>query len=185
MKNAKLSAREIVMLIFLVVLLVGVGYYMGFYTPLQNEMASIASQSSDIDMQISNSMAKVSRMDDMQAELDEILSRPKNEITEIAPYDNKQVVLTQLYGILGQTAEYSLNFTDPVVQEDGTVRRNINMAFHCTDYAAAKAVIEDLTDSRWRCLVSNLSISADEDNLMESTVSVTATITFFEHTGLN
>ena len=47
MKKSKLSLRETVMLLFLVVLLIGVGYYMGFYTPLQNEMASIAVQTTD------------------------------------------------------------------------------------------------------------------------------------------
>ena len=184
MKKNKLTARESLMLVFLVVLLIGVGYYMGFYTPLQNEMASIATQSAEIDSQITTSMAKVSKMDDMQAELDEIFARPASEITEIAPYDNKEVVLNQLYGILGRTQDYSLSFTDPDVQEDGTVRRNISMNFHCESYADAKEVIRDLTDSQWRCLVSNLSIACDEDDMMEYGVTVTATITFFEHTGL-
>lgn len=184
MKKAKLSGRESLMLVFLVVLLIGVGYYMGFYTPLQNELASIATQSAETDSQITTAMAKVSKMDTMQAELDEILARPAEEITEIAPYDNKEVVLNQLYGILGRTQDYSLNFTDPDVQKDGTVRRNISMNFHCESYADAKEVIRDLTDSQWRCLVSNLAITCDEDNMMEQGVTVTATITFFEHTGL-
>ena len=184
MKKNKLTARESLMLVFLVVLLIGVGYYMGFYTPLQNEMASIATQAAAIDSQITTSMAKVAKMDDMQAELDEIFARPASEITEIAPYDNKEVVLNQLYGILGRTQDYSLSFTDPDVQEDGTVRRNISMNFHCESYADAKEVIRDLTDSQWRCLVSNLSIACDEDDMMEYGVTVTATITFFEHTGL-
>ena len=184
MKKAKLSGRESLMLVFLVVLLIGVGYYMGFYTPLQNELASIASQCSNIDTQITTSMAKISRMDDMQEELDEILSRPADQITEIAPYDNKEVVLNQLYGILGQAQDYSLNFTDPEVQKDGTVRRNISMTFRCADYDSAKAIIRDLTDSHWRCLVSNLSIASESENMMENGVTVTATITFFEHTGL-
>lgn len=185
MKKSKLSARESLMLVFLVVLLVGVGYYMGFYTPLQNELASIAVQSNDIDTQITTSMAKIGKMDTMQAELDEILSRPADEITEIAPYDNKEVVLNQLYGILGQAQDYSLNFTDPDVQSDGTVRRNISMSFRCADYDSAKAIIRDLTDSQWRCLVSNLSIVSDAGNMLEEGVTVSATITFFEHTGLN
>lgn len=184
MKKSKLSARESVMLIFLVVLIIGVGYYMGFYTPLQNELASIASQCSNIDTQITTSMAKIGRMDDMQEELDEIFSRPADQITEIAPYDNKEVVLNQLYGILGQAQDYSLNFTDPEVQKDGTVRRNISMTFRCADYDSAKAIIRDLTDSHWRCLVSNLSIASESENMMENGVTVTATITFFEHTGL-
>ena len=184
MKKSKLTARESAMLVLLLVLIIGVGYYMGFYTPLQNELASIAAQSSDLDTQITTSMAKVGKMNTMQEELDEILSRPANELTEIAPYDNKEVVLNQLYGILGQTEDYSLSFTDPDVQNDGTVRRNISMTFRCADYAAAKAVIGDLTSSHWRCLVSNLSITSGDGNMLEDGVTVTATITFFEHTGL-
>lgn len=184
MKNSKLSARESLMLVVLVVLLVGVGYYLGFYAPLQEELASVAAQCNDIDSQITSSMAKIGKMDDMQTELDEILSRPAHELTEIAPYDNKEVVLNQLYGILGQTEDYSLNFTDPDVQSDGTVRRNISMTFSCADYASAKAVIDALTTSHWRCLVSNLSITSSTSNILEESVTVTATITFFEHTGL-
>ena len=89
MKKSKLSLRETIMLLFLVVLLIGVGYYTLFYTPLQNEMASIASQSADCDTQISTAMAKVAKMNAMQEELDEILSRPADEITEIAPYQGR------------------------------------------------------------------------------------------------
>ena len=183
MKKSKLSTREMVMLLFLVILLIGVAYYMGFYTPLQAEMASIATQSVETDTAIQAATAKAMRMKDMQAELDEILSRPESEITEIAPYDNKEVVLTQLYGILARTQDYKLDFTDPAVQDDGTVRRNISMSFTCADYKAAKAVIRDLSDSQWRCLISSLTIGAEEDMLTQP-VEVTATITFFEHTGL-
>lgn len=184
MKKSKLTAREGAMLVFLLVLLIGVGYYLGFYVPLQEELSSIAIQSNNIDTQITTSLAKVGKMNKMQTELDEILSRPAAELTEIAPYDNKEVVLNQLYGILGQAEDYSLNFTDPDVQKDGTVRRHISMTFRCADYESAKAVINDLTSSHWRCLVSNLSITSADGNMLEDGVTVTATITFFEHTGL-
>ena len=184
MKKTKLTGRETIMVLFLVVLLIGLGYYMGFYTPLQEELASISSQCNDIDAQITTAMAKVSQMDEMQAELDEIFARPADEITEIAPYDNKEVVLTQLYGILGQAKSYTLDFTDPKVGEDGTVRRDISMNFTCANYESAKAIIRDLTDSQWRCLVSNVAIVAEDDNLMKNAVTVSATITYFEHTGL-
>ena len=148
-------------------------------------MASLDARSTDYDTQITTAIAKVTKMDQMQKELDEIFARPANEITEIAPYDNKEVILNQLYGILGRTTDYSLSFTDPSVGEDGTVRRNISMSFHCASYDAAKEVIRDLTDSQWRCLVSNLAISCDEGDMMNNEVTVTMTITFFEHTGLN
>ena len=184
MKKNKLSLRETLMLVFLVVLLIGVGYYMGFYTPLQDEMASIASQSADCDTMITASMTKVAKMNEMQAELDEIFARPKNEITEIAPYDNKEVVFNQLNGILQQSLQYSLNFSEPSIQDNGTVRRNVVMNFSCADFASAKAIIKDLTNSQWRCLVSNLSISGSGD-VMDGGVQVNATITFFESTKLS
>ena len=184
MKKGKLSPREVGMLVVLVVLLIGVVYYMGFYTPLQAEMSNIAAQSNDCDDQMIVAEAKITKMGQMQTELDEIFARPAKEITEIAPYDNKEVVLNQLYGILGRTTDYALTFTDPQVQEDGTVRRNISMKFSCESYDAAKEVIEDLTDSQWRCLVNNLSISCDEEDMMQYGVDVTATITFFESTNL-
>ena len=184
-KSSKLSTREIVMVVFLILLLIGVGYYMGFYTPLQQELANISSQSADMDTQITAAMTRISQMNTMQEELDEILSRPESEITEIAPYDNKDVVMAQLYGILAQTQDYSLNFNDPSVQGDGTVRRNISMIFHCVDYNAAKAVLQDLADSHWRCLIGNVSITSDEGNLYTGGGSVSATITFFESTNLS
>ena len=184
MKNTKLSGREIVMLVFLVVLVTGLAYYMAFYTPLQEELASIDSQCYSIDAQISNSSAKIASMDKMQAELDEIFARPENEITEIAPYDNKEVVLNQLNGILQRSEEYNLSFADPAIQNDGTVRRNVSMSFRCSDYESAKSIIKDLNECQWRCLVSNLSISGQGD-IMEGAVQVSATITFFESTNLN
>ena len=120
----------------------------------------------------------------MQAELDEICARPKNEVTEIAPYDNKEVVFNQLNGILQQSLQYSLNFSEPSIQDNGTVRRNVVMNFSCADFASAKAIINDLTNSQWRCLVSNLSISGSGD-VMDGGVQVNATITFFESTKLS
>lgn len=184
MKKGKLSARELIMVVFLLVLVIGVAYYVGFYTPLQEELATISRQCLEIDSQIASSTSKIAAMDAMQAELDEIFARPAEEITEIAPYDNKEVVLNQLNGILRRSEEYSLNFAEPSIQEDGTVRRNVVMNFSCADYASAKTIIQNLTDSQWRCLVSNLSISGSGD-VMDGPVQVNATITFFESSKLH
>jgi len=183
-KSSKLSSRDITMLALLVVLLIGVIYYMGFYKPLQQDLANISGQVAEVDGQINAVAAKVSRMDIMQAELDEILAMPEDEISEIAPYDNKEVVLRQLNGILQASQEYSLNFAEPSIQDDGTVRRNVTMNFSCADFDSAKKIIRDLTKSRWRCMVSNLSISGS-GNIMEGDVQVNATITFFESTNLH
>lgn len=183
MKKSKISTRELIMLVLLMVLIIGVAYYMGFYTPLQQELADLESQSAAVDAQVNAATAKIASMDTMQRELDEIFARPADEITEIAPYDNKEVVLSQLNGILQRSENYNLSFADPTIQADGIVRRNVSMTFSCPDYDSAKSIIQELNDCQWRCLVSNLSISGGGD-IMSGSVQVSATITFFESTNL-
>ena len=160
MTNRGLSARDRFLLIFLVVILIGVCYYLFFYKPLQADLQHIATQSSETDLLIQTSMAKVSSMDGMQKELDEIFSRPESEITEIAPFDNAKVVMSQLNGILSASDNYSLNFKDPDIQADGTVRRVVTMSFDCSDYASAKAIIHALSSSHWRCLINGIAVNS-------------------------
>ena len=183
MKKSKISTRDILMLVLMVVLIVGVSYYMGFYTPLQQELADLDAQAAAVDAQINSVTAKITSMDAMQKELDEIFARPAEEITEIAPYDNKEVVLNQLNGILQRSENYNLSFADPTIEADGTVRRNVSMSFSCPDYESAKSIIEDLSNCQWRCLVSNLAIAGGGD-IMDGGVQVSATITFFESVNL-
>ena len=51
-KKSKMTTRELVMVVFLILLLIGVGYYMGFYTPLQQELASINGQTAETSGQL-------------------------------------------------------------------------------------------------------------------------------------
>ncbi len=182
MKKSKLSIREIVMLVLLAALLIGLWYYLGFYKPLQEEIADLKVQSSAVDGELTTAMANLESMNKMQEELDAILARPKNEISEIAPYDNKEVVLSELNGILYGT-DYSLTFAEPQIQDDGIVRRVVSMSFRCNNYEAAKNIVTALAQNQWRCLVGNLSLSS-ADNVMTDEVKVSATITFFESTEL-
>lgn len=184
MKSMKISGREKVMLVFLVLLLVGVLYYMGFYQPTTNEIALIQQQVTDAESQIASVTGKLASMATMQAELDEIFSRPEEEITEIAPYDNATAVMAQLNGILALSSQYSLNFQEPAVEGDGTVRRVISMSFSCADYTTAHTILEYLANSQWRCQISNLSINGAEDFTVGE-VSVNATITYFESTQIS
>lgn len=201
-----LSTREVVSLLFLVVLLIGVGYYLFFYQPLQNDLAAIANQSRELDSAIEIAAVKVGSMNGMQEELDDILSRPKSEITEIAPYDNAKVVMSQLNGILSASEEYNLSFNDVDTDNStGMVRRTVSMEFRCASYESAKSIIEALSASQWRCQITNVVISTngqgtrtelalDEDGkdievevydgIMTSPVSVKASIVFFESTAI-
>lgn len=183
MKKSKLSGRELIMVVFLVVLLVGVCYYMFFLTPLNKDITAINSEITDAQSQLDISQAKVASMDKMKAELEEILSRPKDEITEIAPYDNAKALMNELNGILAQGSDYAISFADPIIGDDGIVRRNVNLSFTASSYEAAKTIVSQLANNRWRCLITDLSVSS-EDTIESGAVKVEAIMTFFESTNL-
>ena len=188
----KLSSREVFMLIILVVLVVGSCWYMFFYTPLQNEILDIQAKSAQLDTDIATAATKAAKMKSMQEEVDAILARPADEITEIAPYDNATVVIAQLNGILSASEEYNLTFRDVAVNSDGTVRRVINMTFLCESYASARSIVDALSGSHWRCIVNSVNMSVpkkeierdDVPNIMKYPVEVTAQVTFFESKNL-
>ena len=204
----RVSSRDRVLLVVLAVLLIGVCYYMFFYQPTQAELQSLARQISEVEDQTNVALAKANSMKGMQEELDEILSRPADEITEIAPYDNAKVVMTQLNGILSASENYSLSFKDPDIQKDGTVRRVVEMSFDCSDYNSAKTIIKALSSNRWRCLINSISLQSTDKQYnapaadltvealdgtdlvvhvpqamaVKGSVTIKATITFFEST---
>lgn len=184
MKKSKLSLREFILVGILLVLLLGVCYYMLYYTPLQNDLQSIHNETSEVLSEIELASAKYASMSKMQAELDEIFSNGKDKVTEIAPYDNAKVVMSELNGILSQSLNYKLSFADPVVEADGTVRRTVGMSFSCNGYDSAKRIISNLCNSRWRCLMKNISVSG-EDNIVDNQVTCNATIVFFESKNLS
>jgi len=182
--NKKLSKRDIFVVIFLLILIIGVCYYLFFLTPLRNDLADLNTQIEAANTQLEESSVKAASMNKMQAELDEILSRPANKITEIAPYDNAKALMNELNDILAQGTEYSISFADPEIGEDGIVRRDVNLSFTASDYDSAKAIVEQLANNRWRCLITDVSVSG-EDDISTGSVSVQAVMKFFESTNLS
>lgn len=179
----QLSVRELAILLLLLVICVGIAYRIFFFIPLQEELAAISTQSEALDAQILQAAEKAADMEAMRSELDEMFTGAVSEPPEIPPYDNRDGVLRQLNLVLQQSEEYSLQFSEPVMDTEGTVRRNVTMTVHCTSFAAAKTIIQDLSDSPWRCLITNLSITGN-GNLLDGPVQISATITFLESTKL-
>lgn len=181
MKKAKLSARETVMLVLLVVLLIGVVYYMAFLTPLQAEIAGIQTEVEELDLQIQSYQDQLLGMNAMKTELEKL-----DKQTEVAPYDNLVEVLVALDQYLyDNSVSYTLTFLEPEITEEGTVRRIVEMEFECLDYDAARAMVDDLTGNKWRCLVGDTLITTvnENTNLRNGLVKVQLNVTFFELSG--
>lgn len=183
MKKAGLTPRETVMIVILAVLLIAVIYYMGFYTPLQAELATLETQITDIDTQITSFQDRLNQMNSMQLELDEIKKIPESQRSEVAPYDNLVEVLAELHDYLyANTNAYTLSLSEPEPEEDGTVRRSISLNIECDSYNSAVELVENLNGSKWRCLINSFSFSTINENvnLRRGNVHMKAEITFFE-----
>lgn len=176
-----LSFRTLLLILSLAILILGIAYGFCFYLPLQKELAAISIQTQALDDQIAQSAVSAARMNVMQEDVDAFFQRPAAEQSEIAPYDNKTQVLAQLNRILEPSLEYRLQFSEPVTDENGIVRRNVSMTFRCADFPAVKAIIQDFAQCPWRCLISNLAITGSGD-LLSDPVEVSATVTFLETT---
>ncbi len=183
MTKGKLSTREIVLLIILAVIVIGACYYFFFLTPHNNEMTSIANQIADVDSQIETAQVQVASLQAKQAEIDEILKNPN--ATEIAPYDNAKEVMKQLNSVLnGKCIEYDIRFSDPDIDESGLVRRGVQLSFRTATYAEAKAILKQLSESHWRCIITNVAVECGAVAEIETQSTVSANLTFYESTNI-
>ena len=179
MSKRKLSFREILMIVIMSLILIVTAYYLFFYFPHNANMYNINNKITAADNEINDSVAKIQDKKRMQEELEKIVNLPANMVTEIPLYDKSTNVLAMLNQILAGTHP-NLNFNAPSFSDDGMVRNAISLAFQCKNYDEAKLVLQKLTSSIWRCQISNLNVSCEGNDVLNSPVSISMTITFFE-----
>ncbi len=165
----RLTGREKALLGILVILILVSGYYLWFYVPSQDRLASLESQILATQDAIDADIIKISKKQKMEQELEEIFENDPDPVS-MAAYDNIQNVMLELNTILSQTDDYSLNFdTADTSQADGIVRRRISLQFKCVGYEAAKNVLQELHDSSYRCMLDDLSLSETERTVTDGT----------------
>lgn len=173
----QLTARELILLGMLLVLVLVGGYVMLFYMPMTAELDRLEQEKLSCEDQLTVAQIQVEDKRRMERELEEIFAANPNPLS-IAPYDNLQPVMFELNGILQSTPEYSLSF-GTVNTEETIVRRQILLSYTSGSYEAAKRVLQQLHDSAYRCMLDDVSISVGERD--EGNVSVSASLVFFEY----
>lgn len=183
MKKPKLTARETVMLVFLIVLLIGAIYYMGFLTPLNNEIASITAETETLQTQIDSQQEKLDQLNAMKLKVQEIEALPEDEISEMPPYDNIVPVLADLDSYLRTYSDnYNLNHTDPEPSDDGTYRRVIGLSMTCASLDDAYDIMVEVTSGRWRCQIAYFDCYPVEGNGLGGggAINLMLSLMFFE-----
>lgn len=175
MKRA-LTAREWVLLGLLGIIALVSGYLLLYYNPMTLRRDAAIADAALYDDQTEAANLRVAQKRRMERELEEIFAEDDSP-KSLAPYDNVQPVMVELNSILAAAEDYSLSF-GTVNDQERIVRRSISLSFTSGDYRAAKAILQKLHDSDFRCMLENVTVSLGGEG---SSVSVNSTIVFFEY----
>ena len=172
----KLTPREWMLLGVLAALVVASGYVLLFYMPVTSARDTALAETESCKQQTQAAQARLEDKYRMEQELEEIFAKDENPLG-LADYDNRQSVMRELNTTLADTLNYSLSFAT-VDASKTVVRRDISISFSCNSYGTAKAVLQRLHDSIYRCMLNNLSISLGRG--ADGQVSVSGNIVYFE-----
>ncbi|MBO7697728.1 MAG: hypothetical protein J6S38_01680 [Erysipelotrichaceae bacterium] len=176
MLNRGFSIREKILLLVCVLVGLGIFYYEVIYRSFQNSME--AYDISKIQDQTIILQAQVSRKKMMEQYL---IDHKDDTYGELALYNNLSKEISELARIFDGIDNLSISWSDPTLLNK-TVRRNANVSFSVVGYEKVVELVKAINSCRYRCLISDLSISTNRDRVLDeySTVSVRIVITFFE-----
>lgn len=173
----QLTAREWFLLALLGVILLVAAYVMLFYMPMSARRDNALAAAETCRTEIEEAQSRLEEKERMERELDALFAANPDPLS-IADYDNLQAVMFELNSILASTEDYSLSF-GTVDDTQAIVRRSISLSFTAPTYASAKAVLQQLHDSAFRCMLDDVSIGITRGD--QSGVLVTGSLVFFEY----
>ncbi|MBQ3295277.1 MAG: hypothetical protein IJH00_02170 [Erysipelotrichaceae bacterium] len=171
-----LTLREKILLLVCILIGLGIFYYQVIYKSFQNSME--AYDISNIQNQTVILQAQVARKKTMQQYL---VDHKDDTYGELAMYNNLSKEIGELARIFEGIDNLSISWSDPTLLNK-TVRRNANVSFSVVGYQKVVDLVKAIKNCKYRCLISDLSISTNRDRVLDdnSTVSVRIVITFFE-----
>jgi len=181
MLKRSFTKLERTFLLILVVVLLGLVYYRFVYLPVQDRIA--AADTSVIEQQIADEQNKAMLIKSMQ---DEVSTNQEITTGVVSTYDNfksEAALLNSIFVPLAETYNYS--FETPVATND-TVRRAIKISFTTANYKVCRDILQQLHDSKYRCAISDISISATDKSsntyltLLTSPINCSLSVTFYE-----
>jgi len=182
------SRGEKIILALLAFVLVGLVYYQFVDKAVRSSIEKANAEAEAIKVELTAVNAKIKRMEEMQAELDSITSDPS--ASYMGSYNNSREELAFLNDVLKSALQYSINFSN-VTRDGDQIRRNFSLQFTTSDYAAMEKLINQLCNSKLRCLINDISYSVTRYNYSAAEreeygvdwyeqVNVNCTATFFE-----
>ncbi|SEK92697.1 Type II secretion system (T2SS), protein M [Butyrivibrio sp. ob235] len=176
--NKDFTKNEKTLLVILVLVIVGALYYLFVFTPIENGIHSARVEQQALETELVATKARVEKIKAMAEEYD----AGGGALTGYMPsYNAGKSEIDFLHKILGNTTDYSVNFTN-LTREGDLIRREFVMKFTARNYAQAQEVVKALEESEIRCLVGGIVVSPVERELtvQDQDVDVNLTGTFYE-----
>ncbi len=182
--SREINAKEKVLLVILVLIILGFAYYRFVDQPVRKNLAKAEAEYSSLQSELTEVRVKIRELQRMQDEIDEITSGGKDSF--MPSYNNAKEELALLNDILNESVtQYSVAFTSVTRYKD-QIRRDFKLDFTTPDYDSMKVVIDKLTGVDYRCMIGdcNCNVIKVKDpmnpSLETTALSVSATATFYE-----
>lgn len=175
MKNVVLSRRTKVLLVIFAILLVAIVYYELVVRMYTNAMTQY--DTSELDTEITTEQSRIIQEKKMQDYLD---SHQDVSYGSLMPYNNLSAEVLAMGNILnGQATNINITWSDPTLSDD-TVRRVASISFNTSSYQTARNLVNSISSFPYRCIISDLQISAGDGTISGNSVSVSMNVTCFE-----
>ena len=180
--SREVNAKEKVLLVILVLIILGFAYYRFVDQPVRKNLAKAEAEYSSLQSERTEVRVKIRELQRMQDEIDEITSGGKDSF--MPSYNNAKEELALLNDILNESVtQYSVSFTSVSRYKD-QIRRDFKLDFTTPDYESMKVVIDKLTGVDYRCMIGDCNCNVikvrNQNNEETTALSVSATATFYE-----
>lgn len=171
------TKREKILLLLLSAFLIISLYFAMVHYPVENRLAEIELERSEIEDKIEDAKTVCEEYDAMKSELDEIFALPEDEITVMPDYDNLQMLVLLFEDVFGDVSP-DLRFN---VNTDGDiVSRSVNFSFTAPDYSTVRDILSGLTKTGYRSQLKSVTVSPSYGGITDGELSVAGCITFYE-----
>ncbi|MBE6910460.1 MAG: hypothetical protein E7474_12965 [Ruminococcaceae bacterium] len=171
-----IKARDVVLIFFAMIVLVGLAYYRYVYEPTTTQIAEANKRRDELELEVMQAQGKVSQLQKMQDELDEI----GMDADRMESYNNAKAEISLLNNCLMDANSYNISFTN-LTRNGNQIRRNFSLDFTTENFESARRILTKLTASQYRCLLGDMSYTNGVDSSTgESFVNISLTATFYE-----
>ena len=175
--NRELTTREKVLLLLLAVLVIGVGYFKFVFEPINEQVTDLQSSAAQEQSEIDSSIVQLAQMRKMEKAVE--ASKADGQERAIPAYDNSGVLMRELYQILANTNEYTVDFSAATSREGYIVLRPVSLSFQTGTYTQAREIINAIAGSDNLNQISDVNIRGGQGR-NSGTVQTTLVITYFE-----